>query len=569
MIGNRIYRADCKVIVESLVEEGVLVDLIYLDPPFNSNRTYSLIFHQNGVTAQQKSYHDMWDFTDRSRQLVLDFRSELEKWDIDKPFKEFIKAWVSILEQSTSAEKKLLNYLIYMTQRLVLLKQVLKPSGSIYLHCDPTASHYLKVLMDGIFRRANFRNEIVWKRTSAHNRAKKFGPVHDTILFYTKSKSCTWNRILQDYDEQYKEENYRHEDEQGRHFSDSDLTGPGVRTGSSGIPWGGYDPNTINRHWELPPDRSLPKWFVRPGGYSSMTVQERLDVLDKQGFVYWPKRGKVPRFKRYLESMGGIPVQDVILDIRRQRQATEYPTKKPEELLERIIEVSSNPNDLVLDPFCGCGTSIVAAHRLKRRWIGIDISGIAIDEIQSVFRKRFNLDHGSGYELIEGQPDTMAEYNRLKPYDKQDWLIRRLNGLPNPKKSGDAGVDGDMDIHVGADEQGRDQWGRVIFSVKTGKQRKPEHVRELIGTMNSEHAQIGVLILDKEPTEKMEAAAEKAKQFKYQQREDMPPKEYDRIQILTAFEIIEGAKIDCPPTMQIVKQYRQAKAQYEQTELIV
>ena len=570
MISNRIYRADCKTIIETLIDKGVLVDLIYLDPPFNSNRTYSLIFHQNGVTAQQKSYHDMWDFTDRSRQLVLDFRSELEKWELDKAFKEFIKAWVSILEQGTSAEKKLLNYLIYMTQRLVLLKEVLKDTGSIYLHCDPTASHYLKVLMDGIFRRSNFKNEIVWKRTSAHNRAKRFGPVHDTILFYTKSKTYTWNRILQAYDEQYVKENYHHRDEQGRYFSDSDLTGPGPRTGNSGKPWRGYDPTVANRHWELPPDRSLPNWFIRPGSYSALTVQERLDVLDKQRFVYWPPRGKVPRFKRYLESMGGIPVQDVILDIRRQRQASEYPTKKPEAFLERIIEVSSNPGDLVLDPFCGCGTSIVAAHRLKRRWIGIDISGIAMDEIQGVLRKRFSLDHGRGYDLIEGQPDTMAEYNRLKPYDKQDWLIRRLDGLPNPKKSGDAGVDGDMDIHIGVDEQGRDQWGRVIFSVKTGKQRKPEHVRELIGTVNSERAQIGVLILDKEPTEKMEAAAERAKQLKYQQRKDMPPKEYDRVQILTAFEIIEGAKIDCPPTMQTVKQYRSAKAQfYKQTELAI
>ena len=569
MIGNRIYRADCKSIIETLIDEGVLVDLIYLDPPFNSNRTYSLIFNQNGVTAQQKSYHDMWDFTDRSRQLVIDFRSELEKWELDKAFKEFIKAWVNILEQSTSAEKKLLNYLIYMTQRLVLLKKILKPTGSIYLHCDPNASHYLKVLMDGIFRRPNFRNEIVWKRTSAHNSAKRFGPVHDTILFYTKSKTFTWNRILQTYDEQYLEDNYRYKDGLGRRFRVSDLTGSGTRGGLSGKPWRKYDPTVANRHWALPANHSLPDWFIRPDSFSTMTVQERLDVLDKQGLVYWPPRGKVPAFKRYLESMGGIPVQDIILDIRRQRQAKEYPTKKPEALLRRIIEASSNAGDLVLDPFCGCGTSIVAAHRLKRRWIGIDISGIATDEIQSALKRRFSLDHDNGYRLIEGQPDTMAEYNRLKPYDKQDWLIRRLDGLPNPRKSGDAGVDGDMDIHIGVDEQGRDQWGRVVFSVKTGKQRKPEHVRELIGTMNSERAQIAVLILDKEPTEKMEAAAEKAKQFKYQQRKDMPPKEYDRVQILTSYEIIEGAKIDCPPTMQTVKQYRLAKAQYEQTEFVL
>lgn len=209
---------------------------------------------------------------------------------------------------------------------------------------------------------------------------------------------------------------------------------------------------------------------------------------------------------------------------------------------------------------------MAVAHRHKRRWIGIDISGIAVDEIQEELT-RFGLQNGHGYDLIEGQPDTMAEYNRLNPYDKQDWLIRRLKGLPNPRKSGDSGIDGDMDIHIGVDRQDRDQWGRVIFSVKTGKQRKPADVRELRGTLERERAQIGILILDVEPSEGMEAEASKAKQFTYQQRKDMPPKEYDRIQILTAYEIIEGAQIDCPPTMQIVKQYRAAQAQYKQTEM--
>ena len=558
--GNRIYRSDCKAVIDSLIREGVFVDLIYLDPPFNSNRTYSLIFHQNGVTAQQKSYHDMWDFTDSTRQLVLDFQDELKSWDFDEPFKEFIRAWIAILEQGSSQDKKLLNYLMYMTQRLVRMRKILKPNGSIYLHCDSTASHYLKVIMDGIFRRVNFRSEIVWKRTSAHNRAKRFGPVHDTILFYTKSKVYTWNRILQDYDEQYVKDHYRYKDEKGKRFRISDLTGPGTRAGQSGMPWRGVDPTAKGRHWELPPDRALPEWFEFPLNYSKMSVKDRLRILDEQGVIYWPPRGKVPAFRRYLECMKGIAVQDVILDIRRQRQAKEYPTKKPEALLRRLIEASSNEGDLVLDPFCGCGTSILASHRLNRRWIGIDISGIATDEIQSTL-ERLHLRDGDGYDMVEGQPDTMAEYNRLTPYDKQDWLIRRLEGLPNPRKSGDAGVDGDLDIHIGVDEQGRDQWGRVIFSVKTGKQRKPEHVRELLGTMNSEQAQIGVLILDQEPTEKMEQAAQRAKQIRYQQRKDMPPKEYDRIQILTSYEIIEGAKIDCPPTMSIVKRFRESEDQ--------
>ena len=561
MISNRLYRADCKTVIDDLIRDNVRVDLIYLDPPFNSNRTYSMLFQQNGVTAQQKAYHDMWDFTDRTRQLVLDFRSELEKWELAQSFKDFILVWVSILEQGSSDEKKLLNYLMYMTQRLVRLERVLKPAGSIYMHCDPTVSHYVKVLMDGIFGLNNFRNEVVWKRTYAHNRAKRWGPIHDILLFYTKGENFTWNRMLQQYDPDYLEVYYRKEDGRGR-FQDISLTGPGARAGSSGQPWRGVDPG--GRHWELPPDRSLPNWFVFPNGYSKMDCQDRLDVLDHQNLIHWPKNGKIPRFKRYASVAKGNPVQDIVIDISPagKKERLGYETQKPVKLLERIIEASSNPGDIVLDPFCGCGTTIDAAHRLKRRWIGIDISGPAIDEIETRLAR-----HGqytkTHYEILEGNPETMTEYNRLNAYEKQDWLIRRLNGLPNPRKSGDRGIDGDMDIHLGTDKNGRDKWGRVIFSVKTGKQRKPEHVRELIGTMRSERAQIGILILDVEPTDKMEEAARKAKTLQYQQRQDMPPKEYDCVQILTAYEIIEGAKIDCPPTMQAVKRYREAKDQLE------
>ena len=560
-MNNRLYRADCKAVIDTLIQENIRADLIYLDPPFNSNRTYSMLFKQRGVTAQQKAYHDMWDFTDSTRQLVLDFEQELQSWDFEEPFKEFIRAWIAILQQGSSQDKKLLNYLMYMTQRLVRLRAILKPTGSIYFHCDPTASHYLKVIMDGVFGRVNFRNEIVWKRTGAHNRAKRWGPIHDTILFYSRSGRYTWNRVYEDYDPEYIEKFYKYEDSHGRYRTVL-LTGPGLRGGSSGSPWRGVDPSDSGRHWELPPDRALPDWVVKPDGYASMSCQERLDVLDEQGIIAWPERGRIPNYKRYRSVSKGNVVQDVIVDIRTPRRSTEYPTKKPEALLERIIKVSSNTGDLVLDPFCGCGTSILTAHKLRREWIGIDISGNAVDEIQSAL-KGIGVYAGNHYETHEGLPDTMAEYVRLNPYEKQDWLIRQLGGLPNPKKSGDRGIDGDMAIHLGVDADDRDRWGRIIFSVKTGKQRKPEHVRELIGTMRSEEADIGVLILDVEPTEKMEEAARKAEALSYQQRIDMPPKEYDRVQILTAYEIIEGAKLDRPPTMQAVREYRKAQLEMQ------
>lgn len=552
---NQLYRADCKTIADELTRQNIKVDLIYLDPPFNSNRTYSMLFNHRGITAQQKAYHDMWDFTDSTRQLVLDFKNELDSWDLANSFKEFIRAWLSILEQGTSDDRKLLNYLMYMTQRLVRLRVLLKSSGSIYFHCDPTASHYIKVIMDGVFERINFKNEIVWKRTSAHNRAKRFGPVHDTILFYTNSKKSTCNRVLQPYDEEYLEKHYRHTDGRGRYRIDN-LTGPGLRDGYSGAPWKGYDPSSSGRHWELPPDRALPNWFVFPQGYAAMTVQERLGVLDDQDFIYWPKWGRVPSFKRYLEAMEGVSAQDVIVDIPNEGGSSEYQTKKPDALLERIILASSNEGDMVLDPFCGCGTTVTTAHRLKRHWIGIDISGNAIDEVQNSLSS-LGAYAATDFDLLEGSPDTMAEYNRLNPYEKQDWLIRRCGGLPNPKKSGDLGVDGDLIFHQGTDDTGKDLWGKVVFSVKTGKQKSPAHVRELNGTMSAEGAEIGVLILDVDPTSSMEQAANKTGKFEYQLKEDMPPKKYDRLQIITAYEVIEGGKIDCPPTMQEVKAYRE------------
>ena len=535
---NRLYRADCKTVIDGLIREGVQVDLIYLDPPFNSNRTYSMLFKRNGVTAQQKAYHDMWDFTDHTRQLVMDFRNDLERWDLEESFKSFIRVWVNILEQGSSGEKKLLNYLMYMTQRLVLLKKALKPTGSIYLHCDPTVSHYVKVVMDGIFGFGNFRNEIVWKRMSSHNDAKRWGRIHDVLLFYTMSDRFTWTGdVLLPYDEAYLKSSYRNEDGKGRYMT-SPLQARSLSSGGYEYEWRG-----IEDIWKFP--------------------RHRLDELDADDEIHWPKKeGGTPRRKVYLKKDGGIPVQDVIVDITRKREPTDYPTKKPNALLERIIRSSTRQGDLVLDPFCGCGTAIESAHTLGRRWIGIDISGPAVDEIEDRLRKhgQYRDEH---YDILEGSPETMGEYNRLTPYEKQDWLIRRLNGLPNPRKSGDKGVDGDMDIHLGVDENGRDMWGRVIFSVKTGKQRKPEHVRELLGTMGSERAQIGVLILDVEPTSKMEEAAQKARQLKYQQRADLPPKEYDRVQILTAYEIIEGAKIDCPPTMQAVKRFREAQTEMQ------
>ena len=490
---NRLYRADCKIVLEQLKAEGIKVDLIYLDPPFNSNRTYSMIFNHGGVTAQQKAFHDMWDFTDSTRQLVLDFSDEIEKWDLPDAFKNFMRAWVRILEGGTRADRKLLNYLMYMTQRLLRLRDILKPTGSIYFHCDPTASHYLKVIMDGVFGRKNFRNEIIWSYRRWPSKTPNFQTMHDVILRYSRGEEWAWNQL------------------------DEPLS-----------------PATVKRF-----------------GSDSKQVADF-------------STGK--RLPRQTDGLPTVPMRDVwdigiIAPSAKERRG--YATQKPLRLLERIILASSKPGDTVLDPFCGCGTSVHAAEKHGRRWIGLDISGDAIDEIRDRLMELGVYESQGHYEVLEGSPDTMAEYSRLNPFEKQEWLVRRLGGLPNPRKSGDEGVDGDMTFHMGADKDGNDTWGRMIFSVKTGKQRSPAHVRELRGTMKNEQAQMGVLVLDGDPTPGMESAAAKAGRFSYQSITSLPPKDYDKVQIITAYEIIEKARVDCPPSMQAIKRFRKAQQELE------
>jgi DNA modification methylase len=292
-------------------------------------------------------------------------------------------------------------YLVMMPPRLIELHRVLKPTGSLYLHCDPTASHYLKVVLDQVFGPKGFKSEIVWKRTSAHSSAKRWGPVHDVILFYAKGEVYTWNPVYRGYEEGYVREEYRFQDGRGR-YALADLTGAGDREGDSGKPWRGVLPPK-GRHWALPKRDKLPPWVSAPENWETMTAQEKLDFLDAVGLIYWPKRGKMPYFKRYLETRKGTPLQDVILDIPPLRLSSKervgYPTQKPVALLERLVQASSNSGDLVLDPFCGSGTSLVAAQRLGRAWIGIDSSPLAIALTRARLDRDFGLKSGKDYAV--------------------------------------------------------------------------------------------------------------------------------------------------------------------------
>ncbi|MCY4553907.1 MAG: DNA methyltransferase [Candidatus Poribacteria bacterium] len=331
------------------------VDLIYLDPPFNSNANYAAPI---GSEAAGAEFKDTWTLN-----------------DVDV-------AWLDLIEAKHPALNRVIHaamtdsdksYLIYMAVRLLEMHRILKPTGSIYLHCDPTMSHYLKLVMDAVFGKGNFMNEVVWKRTAAHNDSAVYGGIHDTILYYSKGDSATLNEQYQPYSDEYLKR-YRHTDENGKRFLDRDLTAGSLSGGGYQYQWNG-----ITKIWRCP--------FT--------TMQE----YHKSGKLYYTRNG-TPRLKQFLDDMPGVPVQDVWIDIppinSQAKERVGYPTQKPLALLDRIIKASSNEGHVVFDPFCGCATTLVAADRLQRDWIGIDISAKATELVV----ERINTDQGMFEDIV-------------------------------------------------------------------------------------------------------------------------------------------------------------------------
>ena len=335
------------------------IDLIYLDPPFNSNQDFEAPI---GSPADGAEFTDNWTLDD----IDVAWHGHIAE--------EHPGLYAIIDAAGECHGKSMKAYLIMMSVRLLEMKRLLKPTGSIYLHCDPTASHYLKMVLDSIFNRNNFLSEIVWKRTSAHSSARRFGPVHDIILFYSASDKFVWNRAYTPYDDDYVEKFYRHQDTKGL-YRIGDLTASGIRNGESGQPWKGINPG--NRHWA--PSRSFPGGEELP-----KSTHAALDALDSMGRIHWPSNGGKPGFKRYLSEMQGVLLQDLWADIEipKRPEKLGYPTQKPLKLLERIIKASSHEGQMVLDPFCGCATACVAAEHLQREWIGIDLAEKAADLVR-------------------------------------------------------------------------------------------------------------------------------------------------------------------------------------------
>ena len=527
-MNNRLYYGDNLEILRSREYfPDECVDLIYLDPPFNSNRNYNVLFKSESGTdseAQITAFEDTWHWSEAALATYFDLVQEAPARVVTA-----IKALMDLI-----GHNQMMAYLVMMAARLVELERVLKPTGSLYLHCDPTASHYLKILLDAIFDPIHFKNELIWKRTSSHNDANRFGKIHDVILFYSKSEDPKWNNIYQPYDEEYVKQYYRYQDDDGRRWMSGDLSASGLSGGGYEYEWNG-----VIRVWRCP--------------------IETMRQLENENRIYYTRNG-IARIKRYLDESEGQLTNDLWTDIEALRswhkERLSYPTQKPEALLERIIQASSDEGDIVLDPFCGCGTAIVAAHTLNRRWIGIDITHLSIALQKYRLQNKFELDSGADYEVI-GEPTTVSAARALANdpdnegrYQFEWWALslvgaKPVNGKPGSrkgKKGADRGIDGIINFIEGTDDKGKPIAKTVIVQVKSGKVTSRD-IRDLKGTVERENAAIGVFITLDIPTQAMLKEALAAEYYEPLRREG---KRYRKIQILTIGDLLDGDGVDMP-----------------------
>lgn len=506
---NQLYYGDNLDVLRRYVPDES-VDLIYLDPPFNSRQDYNVLFAEKDgsrSSSQIHAFEDTWEWNIEAENAYRDVVEQSGR-----------VAQAMIAFRNFLGGSDMLAYLAMMAPRLLELKRVLKETGSIYLHCDPTASHYLKILMDATFGPQFFKSEIIWKRQSAHADAKRFGSVHDTILFFTKGAAPTWNTQYQAYDEDYVDTYYRYEDEDGRRFMSGDLGASGLQGGGYEYEWRG-----VTRLWRVP--------------------YETMQRLDREKRIFYTRNG-IPRIKRYLDESRGMPAQDIWPDIESLRswmaERLGYPTQKPEALLERIIQASSNEGDLVLDPFCGCGTTIQVAQRLKRRWIGIDITHLAIGLIRKRLSDSFGSDVRKDYIVI-GEPTDLEGARELAEhpdrYQFQSWALGLVGARPKElKKGADRGIDGRLYFH---DELGG-KTKQIVFEVKSGK-IEVSQIRSLRGALDRENAEIGVFLSFEAPTKPMVREAAEAGVYKAPDGS-----KYPKIQILTIQEILDGKQPEYP-----------------------
>lgn len=507
---NVLYYGDNLEILRKYIPDNS-IDLIYLDPPFNSNATYNILFKEltgEPSQAQITAFDDTWHWGSESER-------EFQEIIMHAPVNvaELITAFRNFIHQND-----MMAYLVMMCIRLLELKRVLKKTGSIYLHCDSTVSHYLKILMDTIFGIDNYLNEIIWQRTGAHSDAKRWGKVTDTILFYSRGNKYTWNSQYIEYTDEYIKERYKYVDEAtGRLYWRNTMTaaGQGIARYFRGV----LKEPPSGTHWRF--------------------SQEEIDRMEAEGRIYYSPSG-MPYVKSFLDERQGKSVQCIWTDIVMSKSGKErlgYPTQKPEALLERIIQASSNEGDIVLDPFCGCGTALVAAQKLNRPWIGIDITHLAIGIMKWRLDKMFP---GITYKVI-GEPKDLAGAKELAKNNKfefQWWVVSLIGGQPygDKKKGADTGIDGYLYF---MDE--KDKVKKAIISVKGGG-TSVKDIRDLGHVIDREKAEIGIFITLEQPTRPMETEAV-TKGFYHSPL----GKDYPRIQILTIEELLDGKAPYVPP----------------------
>lgn len=525
---NHLYYGDNLTIMQRMKKYSV--DLIYLDPPFNSKQSYNLIYKNltgKPVPDQAEAFCDTWEMDPQKEEIAKAMPVLMREHGVEDYYVEFWRLWINALRHT---QPHLLAYLIYMVQRLLHMKSILRPTGSIFLHCDPTASHYIKVMMDGIFGHKNFRNEIIWKRrygsSSSVHKSHKFGAVTDTILFYALSDESVFNPQYSFSDPkylEYVERTFKHVDEQGRRYRIADLANPAPR------------PNLMYEYKGYKPPAN--GWAIS---------REKMELWDKEGRLHFPKSpgGRIQR-RRFFEELKGKPVQSLWDDIdmisSQSDERLGYPTQKPVGLLDRIILTASNKGQVVFDPFCGCGTTIYSAEKNERKWIGCDIAILSIKLIREVLTsEKYRLVEGRNFE-VDGIPVSVEQSQELfkrDPFQFEHWLVERVGGFPT-KKTGDKGIDGRMYFET---KQGLKA---MVLSVKGGKLR-PTDVRDLRGVLADlpDTEMAGFLSLQ-EPSKAMREAASLSGQFDY------GGVSYDRIQFLTVKDILEDKREFHTPTKMV------------------